>query len=542
MKLNFMRIFSILKFKPFVSRVNKYLFEKKRISILTEICNLFSTLECHECHYKKVLIDGMWDNANYWYRLRLAWVSLGLSKAYTVGLIGEHSKSRARNSLKAFGVKNIINIAEFMFDKKRYYQTAKKILENLSSSKELLNVTFHCNFPASIIYDSILKRQRKPTVDISDPNLINILAESIGYIYAAETILKNNDYDLIILSHMVDFRYATLAYLGAKYNKKVIVLYGDYGVNRFIKISHPADIFSFPGRPSSHDLKESSPQKEIALEKVGSEYLNKRFSGLTNDIGSKYAYQLRVNTVSRVDLCQSFGWDEDKKIIGVFNSNWFDYPHGSGLEEFSDFYDWINTTLDVAKNANSVNWLFKSHPCDEWYSVPESASLENILKKINLNHIKMVDKKINGLDLIKVIDYVVTCHGTIGLEGAALQKPILLPYAGWYGHAEFSRMSKNKEEYVKLLSEKWWDDIDLASASKKAKIFTGWTFGMPSWQAKYRLNDDSQQDKIYNNIIEFIKENISEITFEISLISSWAEHESKYFHIYKMQNSENYVS
>lgn len=85
------------------------------------------------------------------------------------------------------------------------------------------------------------------------------------------------------------------------------------------------------------------------------------------------------------------------------------------LHYFRDFLEWIEQTLAVASAQDSVNWLFKAHPCDDWYASIQGTQLEDLVTSTCQPHIRLADKTWNGLDLIHTLDGIVTCHGTIGI-------------------------------------------------------------------------------------------------------------------------------
>ena len=52
----------------------------------------------------RVLIDGTWDNPNYWFRSVLLVKALGVQTQNLVGVIGANRRSDQRNTLTALGV------------------------------------------------------------------------------------------------------------------------------------------------------------------------------------------------------------------------------------------------------------------------------------------------------------------------------------------------------------------------------------------------------------------------------------------------------
>lgn len=481
-----------------------------------------------------VLIDGTWDNPNYWFRYSLFRRSLGLSASLETGLIGKYSRGKVRTSLNVIGIDKFVDFASEAVPTKAHRARARSLLSNAEKPDDLLHVQYPHGFPSEIVFDGILKRQREATVNLADPQLSDYVAEVLGYLDAANNILDRGRFDLVVLSHSHDYTCGSIAWAAICRGIPVVVLCGDYGASRFLHLRHREDLFAFPGRPTIEELIEMPQEIQNRIRSVGAAHLHARVTGRTDDLGSVYAYQRRSEAISKAMLCKRFGWAEEMPIIGVYNSNWFDYPHGGGLHYFRDYLDWIEQTLKVAKSVDSVNWLFKAHPCDDWYNV-QGISLEDLVGNIALPHIQVADKSWNGQDLIEALDGIVTCQGTIGIEAAAQRTPVLVSHTGWYGHAGFVVNPDNREGYLATLRSKWWDmkGAELKIKQEKAEYFAGWVFCIPSWHGTYVMKDDSHQEAIYPDVPAFIDNNQPALQQEVSEIRNWFFSNHKYFQIFK---------
>jgi hypothetical protein len=317
-------------------------------------------------------------------------------------------------------------------------------------------------------------------------------------------------------------------------------MYGDFGHQKFMHLKNKTDFFMYPERPSAEDLLSITEQKKEQLIQLGEKQLAARYLGQTADVGSIYAYQKINKFMNREMIVQANGWDISNPLIAVYNSNWFDFPHCSGLREFSDFKDWIMFTLDVAKKKTDVNWLFKAHPCDDWYGSIRGEKLEDLVRDINLPNIRLVDKAWSSIDLMNSLDGIVTCHGTIGLEATSQNIPVLVPYTGWYGHMGFVTAAKSKEDYARLLETNWWKVLNLKERKIRADLLAGLLFCVPSWHEDYIFSDDSIQDDIYLNTYEFITKNTTQLEKEVEAIQKWYISGSPYYHQFKMKNASSF--
>src|SRR5262249_8527364 len=177
------------------------------------------------------------------------------------------------------------------------------------------------------------------------------------------------------------------------------LLYGNYGVPRFVKATAVGDLYDTTDRPKGEDLDVLTAARQEALAAAGRAYLDTRLSGRTDDMGARYAYQKASARVSRVTLVEKFGWDPDPPIVGVYASNWFDFPHPCGMRHFRDFLDWTEATLSVAQRERRVNWLFKAHPCDQWYG---GVTLAELMPALDAHgHVQLVPTDWNGSTVLE---------------------------------------------------------------------------------------------------------------------------------------------
>lgn len=488
---------------------------------------------------RKILVDGTWDNANYWTRLAIVRRSLALDAAVEVGVIGRYSRKKSISAFSAFGITEIIDL-QGKLDVGSHLIQAKILLKHVKCSDDLMHLRLPNDFPPELFFDGVLKRQRRATLNVTDPKLPEYLAEAMAFLEVAEEIITESEFDLVILSHALDFTYGAIAWAAIRHGLTVITLYGDFGHAKFLRLNKKEDLFAYPERPRLEELNDLPEEKIVLLRTLGAQQLAARLDGKTTDVGAIYAYQRRKTSTNRKEIVKRFGWEVSKPIIGIYNSNWFDYPHSSGLKEFRDFLDWIEATLRVAKERPEVNWLFKAHPCDDWYGKINGDRLEDLVAAINQPHIRMADKSWNGLDLMRSLDGIVTCHGTIGIEATAQLIPVLVPYVGWYGHAGFITCANSREDYLSKLQTPWWHQQDMISRRERAELFAGWMFCVPDWHNSYNYSDDSRQDEIYLDLQEFLQSNRAALDRESNEVRAWFANGHPYFHIFAMTRAEGF--
>ena len=245
--------------------------------------------------------------------------------------------------------------------------------------------------------------------------------------------------------------------------------------------------------------------------------------------------------MDRAVLAARFGWDPSRPVVGVYAPNWFDYPNGSGRFPFRDFRDWAEKTIAAASDNKAANWLFKSHPCDEWYGKIRGVRLADLVAAADAPHVQLCDTAWNGKALFSVLDGLITVHGTAGLEAAALEMPVLVPYAGWYGAFGFVTVADSAEDYLSRLSTPWWQSGGDKAAASRAHAFAGWYFAAPAWHDGWFLSDDANQDAIWWDLNDQLEKNADAIAHEVAEIRDWIEDGHPYFQIFKLRRATSFM-
>lgn len=491
---------------------------------------------------RSVLWDGIWENPNYWPRLSLVRAALGLEGARETGVLGPWRRDRVAANFRALGIGRLADYAARARVTADHRRRAKALIAASSDPADLFEWNLPHGFPGTLLFDGVLKRQRRPTVWLGDPELPGTIAEALAFIEAADAIVEQAGPELAVLSHALDYEFGALAWAAIRRGVPVLVLYGDFGTARFIRMSRPEDLFIYPGRPSRDAFDGMAPGPKASLAAAGSRYLDARLDGATDDVSAVYAFQKRSATVDRSAILARHGWDPAKPMLAVYGANWFDFPHVTGLTAYRDFLDWMEITLDVAAARGDVNWVFKAHPVDDWYGSQNGATVEDLARAVGRDHVAVVDRAWNGRDLLAAVDGLVCCHSTAGLEAGAMGKPVLVAHPGWYGEAGFTVTARGRDDYRAKLSSDWWTTLDPADVERRARLFAGWYFAVPDWQAGYVYPDDSEQDPIYRRMPAFLARHRAAIAREADELRAWFEADDPFFHIFKMARAERFVS
>jgi hypothetical protein len=483
--------------------------------------------------YSRVLVDGMWDNPNYWMRYAFIRAGLGLWRGHETGVIGQYSRSRSADSFARFGLDETVDLIGLRGDIGAYRADAKRMLQGVETPDDLMALKLPENFPAELFYDGLLTRQRRGAADPHDPLLVDYLAETLADLAAASRLIARGRFDLVLLSHALNYDFSALAWCAMQAGIPVIILYGDFGTVRFMRIDRPEDFFFYINRPTPEEMQAADPAFREGRRRAGADYLQRRLAGDSEDPGAIFAYRQRTGEIDRAALAAHHGWDPETPVVCVYGANWFDFPHSVEMTNFRDFQEWIEQTLAVARETQGVNWLFKAHPCDDWYPSALGPSFGALVDAVDEPHIALASKDWNGRAIMEVIDAGITYFGTIGIELPSIGKPVMVADRGWYGEHGFVIWPGDRQAYLEALRRPWWRDQDTAAMADAACEFAGWYFALPDWQGGYQFQDDSLQEEIYDTIPQFLEDHGREIENEISLIRDWVASGHRFYQVYK---------
>lgn len=480
--------------------------------------------------FGKVLVDATWDNPNYWLRYSLLRAALNLSAAEEVGVIGRFRRQEQRGTLKRLGIgryRDFLKVDEFAAGNARL---ARQLVQQTTAQEDVLAWKLPLDLPSDFLYDQILRIQRRPLIDLRDETFFEHTLSYLNQISIAERILEEEKPSLVIASHAIGM-HAPLVWAAINRGINVVVPFGDTGMLRFWLLSDAAEMRDFMDRPKYEDLQKLEARERQALMAAGTEAIQARMDGLTTNLGAVFAYSRRSTEVTKADICSQFGWDPQRPIIGVYASNWFDFPHTLGMKHFTNFYDWAVATLQSASATAEFNWIFKAHPADAWYG---GASLGDLISLEGLPHVRLAPVDWNGASMLRALDAFVTYHGTVGIEATACGKPVLVSDVGWYHDWGFVKVPQSRQDYLETLTQRWWEQMDIAANSRLAKIFAGWYWGKPAWQDGFLLEDDSRQWEIYQTTPALLKNHTGVIARETELIREWFLSGYPHYHTYKM--------
>lgn len=483
---------------------------------------------------KTVVYDGTFDNPNHWLRCAITSRALGLASARQYAFTGRFADARVRRMFARWGNIDVRRLIGSEAPSKKNREEADAILDSARSPQAFLEWRFDCGLPASDVYDSLLKRQRRGTLDFADPNISLMIAEILATHDAAARMFDEIRPDIYVASHTASANTAYGAVLWAAISRGIetIVPWGAAQSLRLYRVRKWADAHAWASVLTCDQLRRLSPEKKRELERLGRTYIDARVGGEVADASADYAYRRPKTYVDRAALCAQFGWSPTTPIVAIYASVWFDNPHVFGMTSFADFDDWLRLSARVASKVTGINFLFKPHPSEQFYGGPKLA--EMLQREQTSANVAMCPDGWNGSAVIGAVDAIVTLHGTIGVEASVLGVPVMTAGPGWYDHLGFTKMISTREEYESALGIRWWDARQAEEASRLAALFAGWYFAPQADGCDISFGEDHEGHGNLTKIIELVDQRRRSLESEATEIGAWWNSGTENYYSFKM--------
>ncbi|MGE5506103.1 MAG: hypothetical protein ACM31L_16905 [Actinomycetota bacterium] len=486
-----------------------------------------------------VLVDGSFDNSLYWARIGLVRGALGLNRpdADLTGLLGAVRQKQVSRIFGQLGIRGVIRHESLMPDEAEVADLAADLLRGTSSPEDVLEWKLPFDYPACYVYDNIIKRQRRGSVDLRDANLPAALRHSLRCILAADRLVGSKPWSMMLLSHAINALDGPIAWRAAQKGIPVMVVFGMYGLLGMVKIGVP-NWFDIMRRAVPEELDAMPAAQAEALAAVGRRYVQLRQQGSTVDLAARFAYGKETGTTDRAEIAAQFGWDPKKPIVGVFSSCFFDYPHCFNMSNFRDFIDWLEVTLTVAREVPDVQWLVRAHPAEQWYG---GECLAERFPAWEAPNVRLALPGWNGAAVQASVDALITMHGTVGVEAPLNGMPVMVADRGWYHDIGFVYAPESRQAYMDALRRRWWEGLMTPAVDRRAHLFAGMHFGGPDWQRGFVLPDDAEKDDAYKHMPRLFTKYRDVVEREMDEIVAWHQSGQSYYHPFKMMRAEGFV-
>ena len=354
-----------------------------------------------------------------------------------------------RNIAQSYGINEFIDYDldigfNFNMNASNFDQSNLKSLRT-----EFINMEFDGVQLGDLAYDNYLRNTGRGTLEKIDSEVINYLAAAIRDYMFYDMIIKQHHVIATVQGHTV-YNFGAMARAALKNGA---VVYGKkpggnpLTVRRYTNLTEKRQ---YEFRLTQDEFSQLlSTQKEVAVHK-GQQLMNDRIKGATNSEFSG-AYGAGKKLYSREELINKLNLVADKPTVCIMSHVLPDAPHAFDSMLYNDYYEWLEETLHAIKDIPEINWLVKEHPHLEHYNPKHSATELTTPFVKKYPHINLTPEDLDTNSLLSVVNAIVTCSGTAGLEFSSHGIPCVLAGQSHYSGFGFTIEPQSKTEYLNQL-------------------------------------------------------------------------------------------
>ncbi len=330
---------------------------------------------------------------------------------------------------------------------------AAKAYHSIRSPKELLDFRVDGIRFGDVFYDQVLAKGYA-TVDKIDSRTLHVLREFYFLRLFIKNIIKRYDIRTSVFTHTIGLQGATFSRYLLLNKIEVINRIGSHQI-LLKKYRTLKDVGIYPVKPELKYFNVMMDKDDGTILRLAEEYLERRFNQEIKHPAVDLAFHRDKKLFTdRQSFCKEYNLDHTKRTAFVMLHAFNDYPHSHFKKPmiFQDYYHWFLRTLEIAKEVDSVNWIFKEHPAAKYYPTKD-ISLKMTFEKVKFDHIRFLhsEANFNASSLRYLADAVLTCIGSAGLEYSAMGIPCILGGESAYSGFGFTIEPADTVEYETYL-------------------------------------------------------------------------------------------
>lgn len=351
----------------------------------------------------------------------------------------------------SFGTEFILYLELNSRQKELSKEMFKEVYASLHNSRDIENITLDEIWIGDLVYDSYLRENSVPTIDIKDNRFVRSLRKSLEiYIFWRDYMdahpvkainVSHCVYNLAIPLRMAISRGIPAFQINASHvyrlSKQNLFAYNDF-------FGFPDAFRSLPADLQSAGLVQAKQRIDL------------RFAG---GVGVDMGYSTK----------SAYGEHKTERLLKestrtkvlIATHCFFDSPHSYGKNLFPDFYEWLDF-LGKMTLETEYDWYIKTHPD---YLAGTKEIIDSFILRYPNFRLLPADSSHHQI-ISEGINVVLTTYGTIGFEYAALGIPVVNaslnnPHIAY----NFNLHPKDVEEYRKILTN--LDNIELQIDKKE---------------------------------------------------------------------------
>lgn len=384
--------------------------------------------EVHALYPSKVLVWSTWK----------VW-ALGIAKFL-------YNKDFAL--MRAMGAEKTLKVSAGDFSSwVECFGRARRVVNGLTRKQDVLDLKVEGVLIGDLVYDTYLKRNKVPTVDVDDPNLVRVIAMTYYCVKKIKILLSKGRYDEVYLTHGVYVFFGLMARIALSEGVRVFVVQNSRGLfAQRLTLDHP---FQTPRFEGYRDMVQCLSPFE--LEKRRAEARHRLEDRLSGKIDASIAY-MRKSAYEKNERSESeviIEFFPMRPTVLILLHCFFDSPHIYKWMLYEDFYEWVRDSLSFLEK-NRVNVIVKEHP----NGIDGNDKVVGQLK-LDFKKAFFVSKHANTKMIIQECKpiFALTVYGTMAHELAYLGLPVINAGDNPHSSFGFSKTPSTREEYRRVMGD-----------------------------------------------------------------------------------------
>jgi hypothetical protein len=293
------------------------------------------------------------------------------------------------------------------------------------------------------IYDNFLRKELLATNRKLSVKYLLYVYRGCYYYYRSKYILKNKGVTDIIVNAMV-YTNAILMKAAVNLNREITIWNTEiFSVDKF-SVSKVSSLNCVNEIPNNRIVK----LKYIEIMKS---YLNKKnIDKVFENYYKRPVWITKEDCAVDIDI----SYDKSRKNIFIFSHAFNDAIRYANNIIFSDYYIWLEETLEILSSNNNINIFIKPHPDEHKYHYKKKAIYiyDNLNSRNTEANIYFADNLTND-SIFSIADAIITVCGTIGIEAPCFGIPVMSASKTYYDEVKITVNSHNFEEYKQNLMQ-----------------------------------------------------------------------------------------
>lgn len=362
------------------------------------------------------------------------------------------SAKTGEQATKMFQVRNNVRLEDYFTTED--LQKIERVLGK-ATIKELKTLVYKGITVGKLVRTSCVRQAH--TIDEDSPEYQSFFYDNIStalyYIDAFERLLTQHQPDTVFCMNGIFFAERILVEM-CKVRKTRIVTYERAArpQHLYITANEPINTFNFDNRFDA--------MKDIALTEQETKDIENYLKDRRTSRNTTQKFQ--DTQTDDLDLTKKYiKYDElrdkKKRIVTLFTNVMWDTAAVDKDTIFCNVQDWCIKSIDYAAKNPDIEMFIRIHPADaRYWGFAGAKQLQDEILKIvpqlpsNVHLIKS-QEKINSYCLAELSDVCVTYTSQIGVEVAAIGRPLIIAGEAFYRNKGFGCTPITQEEYFHVL-------------------------------------------------------------------------------------------